>query len=103
MCINKMPKPLKHPYGLNPLRSLRMCLREKGRKPPISQGELAQILGTSVNNIRAYEAQQRSLPETLLLNAITKTGADWDRTKKRWVRFNSNPPEPFRRQHYDEF
>jgi hypothetical protein len=81
---------------------LRECLG-KGVSEPITQQKLSEIIGVPTNTIRAFEAKQRKLPDHVILEVALATGADWETQKKRWIRFNSNPPEPFKRHHYNEF
>lgn len=78
-----MPAPPKPENVRNPLRVLRGLLSERGKKRPITQAELSLRTGVPDTTIKAVEAGQRKLGESVRERVFWATGAQWD--EKRWV------------------
>ncbi len=85
------------------MRQLRELLAEEDCDFSITQERLSEITGIPAFTIKKIEAGQRKLSGDAVLEIIANTTADWDQQKGCWIHFNSNPPESFKRKHYDEF
>jgi transcriptional regulator with XRE-family HTH domain len=76
-----------NPSKLNqPLRLLRSALSEVGdARYPITQEELADLIGLSPGTIKGLENGHREMTDTIWLRVAVGTGAVWNPKKKRWV------------------
>jgi hypothetical protein len=79
-----MPRKAKPQNENNPLKQLRRIFRTP--EDPISQGELSEMTGVPLDNIRAIEAGRRAMNEENSLDRIRRTiYAEWDDRHGRWI------------------
>jgi transcriptional regulator with XRE-family HTH domain len=70
----------------NPLRVLRGVLSEEGKRKPITQHDLADLLSVPVNTIKAIEAGQRPFKGSAIADKLVRLhGALWEAGPKQWV------------------
>jgi hypothetical protein len=82
---SSMPHPPKPENARNPLRLLRGLLSERGKKDPITQNRLSELIDVPGPTIKAIEAGQRGLTYSVLQRVLWGTAAQWDGDRKAWI------------------
>ena len=89
-----MPRKPAAENRLHPLRILRVLCSEYGETKPLTQSELARILGIDSTYIRSLENAIRPLNRTQLDKVRYSTGAVWNPKRGMWT-VTGLPDEPF--------
>jgi transcriptional regulator with XRE-family HTH domain len=100
-----MPRSPKPKSSKNALRLLRGLLSEHGEDLPVSQFELAKLVGISIATVRAIESGDRALTDAVLWKTLLKTGAYWKESEQQWVCAEAmvGKSVPFSREFYSSF
>jgi transcriptional regulator with XRE-family HTH domain len=69
----------------NPLRQLRELLSGEGKKKPMTQEELAELLNISAATVKGIERGFRGLTLSVHRRVVHGTSAQWDPDKEKWV------------------